>query len=295
MKFEKSKQIYKTSNYSEIKPHYLNRKIKSSHVKTLKEQIKYKDLGAAVPIVLNQNFQIIDGHHRFVARKDLGLPIYFVNHHGLDEKDIIMLNINRSEWTTLEAGVFYNDLYMKEGDGQYSAYNEWYSFYNNYNKNFSLSLNQGLSLLADNRHESPIDSFKEGTFYIADYDIACQIAEFMNKCFRHTQSKSGDSLGRALWFMWRLEGFNSEGFIKLLEKKTEKFKNLAILNSVAWWIKFFQDQILDYKTMTEWSKHNRTSSMWLSFFYDKYLKGLNKNKTTSPSSKKIRINLSEGF
>jgi len=47
--------------------------------------------------------------------------------------------------------------------------------------------------------------------------------------------------------------------------------------------------------MTEWSKHNRTSSMWLSFFYDKYLKGLNKNKTTSPSSKKIRINLSEGF
>ena len=95
MKFEKSKQIYKTTNYSEIKPHQLNRKIKSSHVKVLKEQIKYKDLGSTVPIVLNENCQIIDGHHRFVARKDLGLPIYFVNHHGLDEKDIINYKIER--------------------------------------------------------------------------------------------------------------------------------------------------------------------------------------------------------
>jgi len=154
-----------------------------------------------------------------------------------------------------------------------------------------LSLNLGLALLADNRHESPIESFKEGTFQIADYDTACQIAEFMNKCFRHTQGRAGASLSRSLWFIWRLEGFNSEGFIKLLEKKAEKFKNLAVLDRVAWWIKFFQDQILDYKTMTEWSKHNRTSSMWLSFFYDKHLKSLNKRQP-EPSSKKIRINLS---
>ena len=102
MKAERAKQIWKVSDYHEIKAHYLNRKIKRPHIKTLKEQIKLKDLGADVPIVLNQENIIIDGHHRFVARKELGLPIFFVNDHNLEEKDIIMLNVNRSDWTTNE-------------------------------------------------------------------------------------------------------------------------------------------------------------------------------------------------
>ena len=122
---KKAKTIWETDNYNDIEPHYLNRKIKSSHTKTLVEQIRYRDLGSSVPIILNENNMIIDGHHRFKAREQLGLNIFYVNHHGLVEEDIIMLNVNRSEWTTLEAGDCIRvlsrsgDYYIKQNGDKY--------------------------------------------------------------------------------------------------------------------------------------------------------------------------------
>lgn len=288
MKAERAKQIWKIDDYSEIKAHYLNRKIKRPHINKLKQQIKLKDLGSSVPIVLNENNIIIDGHHRFVARKELGLPIYYVNDHFLEEKDIIMLNVNRSDWTTLEAGRFFTDLYKETGEEQYKDYPKWDSFYNTYVKNFSLAPTTALSLLMDSREPNPTEVFRDGIFEVPDYETSCQLAEFMNKCFRHTHKKANDKLSRALWFLWRIEKFDPDKFVRLLERKSNRLKNLAILNTIPWWIKFFQDEILDYSTMTEWQEFNRVSDQWLTFFYNKYIK----RNTAEPSSKKIKVDIS---
>ena len=291
MKAERAKQIWKTTDYSEIKAHYLNRKIKRPHVNRLKEQVKLKDLGASVPIVLNQDNVIIDGHHRFVMRKELGLPIYYVNDHNLEEKDIIMLNVNRSDWTTLEAGRFFTDLYKETGEEQYEDYPKWDTFYTTYVKNNSLSPTVALGLLTDTKGSNPTEPFQDGVFKVPDYDTACKIAEFLNKCFRHTNGKANEKISRALWFIWWVEKFNSDKFVRLLERKESKFKNLPLLNTIPWWVKFFQDEILDYSTMTEWQKFNRVSTQWLTFVYDKYIQQSRIRQVYEPSSKEIKVDI----
>ena len=285
---KKAKTIWETDSYNEIEPHYLNRKIKTSHTKTLVEQIRYRDLGSSVPIILNENNMIIDGHHRFKAREQLGLNIFYVNHHGLVEEDIIMLNVNRSEWTTLEAGVFYNSLYKETYDEQYKDYPKWIEFYKNHMKHSPLSMNIGLSLLANDRHEAPTKAFKAGALKIQNYEQACEIATFMNKSFRYTHGKSGEALSRALWFIWRIEDFESDKFIKLMEKKSDKFKNLATLNKVEWWIQFIENEILDYTVMTKWRKFNHIGDGWLTFFYKKTIKSKDKDKE---ENEKLIVNL----
>ena len=290
-KAERAKQIWKVNDYNEIKAHYLNRKIKRPHIKTLKEQIKLKDLGADVPIVLNQENIIIDGHHRFVARKELGLPIFFVNDHNLEEKDIIMLNVNRSDWTTNEAGDFFVSLYQETEDEQYKDYPRWRIFYDTYVKNNKLSPTVALNLLTDTKSANPTEPFREGVFKIRDYETANEIAEFLNKCFIHTNGKTNEKISRALWFIWRIEKFNPDKFVKLLEKKSSRFKNLPLLNTIPFWIKFFQDEILDYSTMTEWQKFNRVSQQWLTFVYDKYIRQSKSRQTYQPSSEDIKVDI----
>ena len=74
-----------------------NRPIKEAHIKRLVEKIKIKDLKQ--PIQINQEFQILDGQHRFYAYQQLKLPIpYFIN-NSVSEIDIAVLNSTTSKWS----------------------------------------------------------------------------------------------------------------------------------------------------------------------------------------------------
>ena len=72
---KKEKQIFSTKNYDSFTPIDENRVIINSHLKSLKEAIRLRDLGKSVPIIVNDKGEIFDGHHRFLARKELNLPI----------------------------------------------------------------------------------------------------------------------------------------------------------------------------------------------------------------------------
>ena len=71
-----------------------------------------------------------------------------------------------------------------------------------------------------------------------------------------------------------------------MEKKSDKFNKLPTLNKVAWWIVFFQDEILDYTVMTEWRKFNQITNRWLDFFYDKTVKSKSEKQ-----SEKLIVNI----
>lgn len=92
--------IYKTKDYSKfIVDDEYNRDVNESNVKKIKKSITtYGDHGAVFPIVVDNNFRIIDGQHRFTARKEMNLSIYYVQDIELSSTVLGGINDSISKW-----------------------------------------------------------------------------------------------------------------------------------------------------------------------------------------------------
>lgn len=93
-----------------------NREQYRGHVENLKKAFQEMgNLTQVQPILVNENFAIIDGQHRFTAAKELGEPIYFTQLQGLTVQDARMMNNLHRGWTTQD----YIDSYATT-DGNYA-------------------------------------------------------------------------------------------------------------------------------------------------------------------------------
>jgi len=106
--------IYETENYNKFNFINVNRKISREHVNHLKKSILTNNMLHAKPIVVDQQLNIIDGQHRFIAAKELGVKIYYAIVNGYEE-DIISLNANQRSWQTID----YVQYYAKKGINSY--------------------------------------------------------------------------------------------------------------------------------------------------------------------------------
>lgn len=98
---ESETKILKTRDYSLFELTEINRDPK--HAENVKASIEIRDLTAYIPILvkvnpINGKYTIYDGQGRFLACKDLGLPIYFIIGRNLDIDDIQLLNISQEKW-----------------------------------------------------------------------------------------------------------------------------------------------------------------------------------------------------
>lgn len=86
-----------TKEYKQFKLLDLNRSLDRRHINNLKKSIQ--DNGyIGNPILVNENFEIFDGQHRFIALKEMGreVPYEII---GNDYNTIIDLNTNHKNWS----------------------------------------------------------------------------------------------------------------------------------------------------------------------------------------------------
>jgi hypothetical protein len=108
--------IETTTDYAQFNTMDANREVNRGHVETLKRAIEeIGDLTASQPILVNENFEIIDGQHRFTACSELGLPIHYTKVEGLGVSDARRLNIVHRGWEALD----YAKSYAAQGDPNY--------------------------------------------------------------------------------------------------------------------------------------------------------------------------------
>lgn len=106
-------QVFKTSDYGIFKFMKGNRRINNRNYAKLVSSMKEKQL--MIPICVNEEFEIIDGQHRFKAASELGLPVYFyiVNCYGIEE--VKRANMVSSNWTKQD----FLELHMGDGIQSY--------------------------------------------------------------------------------------------------------------------------------------------------------------------------------
>ena len=145
--------IQKTKDYSMFKFTEDNREggIRQSHVNRLVESIQKCNLLAFRPILVDQDFNIIDGQHRTKAAEKLGLEIYYEVRHSVDSEEMILLNIAKT-WTTPD----YLNYYVKHN---YPEYIKLKSFMNENKLTAKVALN-----MTHHSRKEEFTSFKDGKY-----------------------------------------------------------------------------------------------------------------------------------
>lgn len=108
--------IFETEDYSVFKTLQGNRDVSPHRVAKIKKSIQERGY-LPVPILVNEKYEIIDGQGRFAVCKELGLPIYFIKHHGLTIEDCVAMNVNSTNWSTDD----YIHSYAERGNQYYIA------------------------------------------------------------------------------------------------------------------------------------------------------------------------------
>src|SRR5678815_5065585 len=85
----------RTSNYDSFKFFPTNRPIVTGKVNRFKDSFNKIGYIEAFPILTDEHKRIIDGQHRFVALKEMGLEIiYKIDDSGVDP-EILMIELNK--------------------------------------------------------------------------------------------------------------------------------------------------------------------------------------------------------
>lgn len=105
-KDESITKIYSTNNYDKFKfkPTHNNRyKISPTHVKSLVDSITKVGYMPSNPILINKDFEILDGQTRFLACKVLKLPIiYLICENSISDNLIIQYTQVQNRWGVID-------------------------------------------------------------------------------------------------------------------------------------------------------------------------------------------------
>lgn len=213
--------IKKTKSYEMFIFREDNReKIDQSHVKRLVESIKSRNLLELRPIVVNDQMEVIDGQHRLMAAKQLGVEIYYQQEKNLDAQDIIKMNISKP-WTIAD----YFNFYCHH---QYDEYMKLKKFMQDNN----ISLKVALTMAVGQLRVGFID-FRNGKFQFKyetlneEVQTCWNTINYIKKINGFSSYTSSNRFWKALLKLVRHRFFDEEKWLSNMQKMIDHFSPKA--------------------------------------------------------------------
>lgn len=216
--------LSKTKDYDIFKFREDNReKIDKNHVQKLVESIKSRNLLDLRPIIVNKDMEILDGQHRLLAAKQLGVEIYYKKQVNFGSEEILIMNISKS-WTCGD----YLNYYVKNG---FSEYIKLKNFMNKNNLNLKVALNISMG-----RIKAKYKDFKEGKFSFKEedlenvLDVCWETIGLIKKSNGFSPYCSSNRFWKALLMLTNHEDFNINIWRENIKKMVERFNAKATTN-----------------------------------------------------------------
>jgi hypothetical protein len=188
-----------------------NRKIDKKHVDKLKTSIEENDLFN--PILVNEEYQIIDGQHRFHALQALGKPIEYIVVPGYGIKQVQLLNTHSKNWSVED----YLECYIKQGVKDYVTYKE---FREAYGLNHKQTMQVLGGVRTDNTSLSQV--FREGAFKVGDINKAVETFKRINAIGKYYDGYRRTAFISALLICLKNKKFDFDEFEHKLSYQTRK-------------------------------------------------------------------------
>ena len=211
-----SNQVHSTSDYTRFRTLVGNRKPNELHVKRLTNSFEKRYLFS--PILVNEKWQIIDGQHRYLAAKELGLPINYIVVDGYGLNEVQILNTNSANWKKEDYLKAYCDLGI-------SSYLQMKQFMNDY-PDFGIAVSEQLltNRVGGSNNTGHVDkrrgrlkNFEEGRLIIPNL------------------VQSYDNAEKVLMFKPYYDGFNRSVFVAALIGifQNENYSHAEMISKLA--------------------------------------------------------------
>jgi hypothetical protein len=206
--------IFRTTNFERYKFNSLQRVIKEKHVRNLIEKMRIHGYLANKAISVNERNEIIDGHHRYLAAKNLGIPMLVQVCKGMKEDSIIEANQDQVNWDKHD----FTNTYAKKGNINYI---ELQNFMVKYPK---FKMTQSLILLMNEPNAHPNKkTFQSGEFKIGSVKKAEELARKVERISTFFPKAYGSKcISALLCCEMRCKEFSFEEFIDKLSKFPDK-------------------------------------------------------------------------
>ena len=182
----KNNKIYQTSNYDKFTNFLGNRSVTSvksrHHIEKLMESMKKSYLPQ--PIIVDENFSVLDGQHRLEAAKKLKLPIYFIKMQSpISIMDIQRVNNVTNKWDTPD--YLSSNLALEKDKYPVDFHQHPYHLYAWFKKRYKFAHRNILEMFYDNYNEKLMNElFRSGDLTIKNLQKAKSLAEYILS-FKH--------------------------------------------------------------------------------------------------------------
>jgi len=238
-------QVFQSNDYQKFSLLHGNRKVNPLHVKRLKQSFQRQYLIS--PILVNENYQIIDGQHRFTAAKEMALPInyFIISGYGLPE--IQMLNTNTSNWTSKD----YLKAFCDMGVTDYLEVKKFSDTYPEFSiESVTNMLSQKVSRGGTTNYDGMkglTKTFQEGNFRCKDIEKAYQVADLVLEFKPFYKSYNRVSFVNCLLSIFKNPKYQHERMLTKLRNPTnEKIAdcvNITVYKELLQRIYNFREQV----------------------------------------------------
>ena len=204
-----SNQVHTTKDYFLFKSIDGNRNKNLLHINRLKKSM-YENYLFTV-IIVNENYEIIDGQHRFDVVKELNLPLHYIICKGYGLNEVHVLNQNSKTWNADD----YLTGYCNLGHSDYIKYKE-------FKETYGIGHIECMTLLTGMHTKSQVDDFYGGTFKIKNYNEACKTIEKILIISQYYDGAKRRSFIYAMLQLFKNKNFNFAEFIQKLKCQTTK-------------------------------------------------------------------------
>lgn len=208
-------EIKKTKDFTIFKKMEGNRSLDKYHIKKLKASIEKDNMLHLHPIIVNENFSIIDGQHRLEAAQQLDVDIYFIQSNEVKDQHLIESNVNQKSW---EVENYIDFFAVREKNADYLKLK-------NMMIQSSLKPKALLTLLLGVVSNSILEFLKTGKFRFPENSLSEKIFENFLDFFAYIKDKrinpfsmfTNANFTKAFRWIFNTQGFEKEIFYKKLD------------------------------------------------------------------------------
>lgn len=214
-----SSQVHTTKDYHLFKSIDGNRTKNLLHINRLKKSMSSNYLFTV--IIVNENYEIIDGQHRFEVIKELNLPLHYLVCLGYGLHEVHVLNQISKNWNSDD----YLTGYCNMGLPDYLKYRE-------FKDKYKIGHHECQSLLIGHSYGFT-DTFYAGEFKIKDYDAACVAIENILRIEPYYNGVRRRSFVYAMIQMFKNKNFNFNEFLQKLKLQPTSLVDCATMTQYA--------------------------------------------------------------
>ena len=211
----KANQVHTTTDYFLFTPIEGNRNKNLMHINRLKKSMMENYLFTV--IIVNENYEIIDGQHRFDVIQELKLPLNYIVCEGYGLNEVHILNQNSKTWNSDDYLAGYCSLGYKD-----------YIQYAHFKEKYNLGHHETLMLLSGD-HDVP--AFYKGEFKVRSIKFAEEVIQKVLKLSPYYDGIRRRSFIFAMAGMLKNENFDFQEFLQKVKIQPTALKDCTNVNT----------------------------------------------------------------